>query len=170
MWSFVGKVGVLYFFLIVDLMFNSSLDSDDTVRATNLNFMPVILFGAQAGIQVLNALVLFLLMSGTYLFKVGLLNLLGKEFRAVLLLTPLYFLLTCIVGGLRAVALLQDSNVVTLMQASQSYGLFILHRVVAAIFYVVALRASVKLADPRLYSAKAWVEIYTKTAALPHLS
>ena len=46
---------------------------------------------AQAVAQLLQWLVLFLLMFGTYLFQVGLLGVLAKEFRAVTYAMPIYF-------------------------------------------------------------------------------
>lgn len=46
---------------------------------------------AQGVAQLLQWLVLFLLMFGTYLFQVGLLGVLAKEFRAVTYAMPTYF-------------------------------------------------------------------------------
>jgi len=47
---------------------------------------------AQAVAQLLQWLVMFLLMFGTYLFQVGLLGVLAKEFRAATYTMPAYFI------------------------------------------------------------------------------
>lgn len=47
--------------------------------------------GAQAGAHILNTLVLFLLLFGTYLFQVGLIGELAQRFRHALYIVPVYF-------------------------------------------------------------------------------
>lgn len=54
--------------------------------------------------QLLQWLVLFLLMFGTYLFQVGLLGVLAKEFRAVTYAMPIYFVVWLLHTGHKMVS------------------------------------------------------------------
>ena len=59
------------------------------------------LLGVQAIVQISIFLALFLSMADTFLFRVGLLGVLLKKFRSVLLLHPIYFAITLIAGSYR---------------------------------------------------------------------
>lgn len=97
--------------ILVDLGLNCSLDYDlynmdpYFIEGTNgLDWKGGILFalvGLQAIVQISIFLALFLTMADTFLFRVGLLNVLLKKFRSVLLLHPIYFTITIIAGSIR---------------------------------------------------------------------
>lgn len=101
----VSKIITMAFFLSIDLALNSILDYDpfndqynNHAKATHLLLG---LLGLQIVIQISAFLVLFLAMSDTFLFRVGLLGLLIKKFRVVLILHPIYVALTLAQGFYR---------------------------------------------------------------------
>merc|ERR1719352_510764 len=91
--------------LCVDIGFNSSVDHDDPMPiggsdSLRLTF-GMIYFGAQIVVQILIFVMFFLLLCGTYLFRVGLIGVLSKYFKGVMAVTLTYLILTGITGGLR---------------------------------------------------------------------
>ena len=56
------------------------------------------LLGLQIVIEICVFLILFLTMADTFLFRVGLLGLLLKKFRSVLITHPIYLTLTIVAG------------------------------------------------------------------------
>lgn len=79
----------------MDLDNYNKLDSNQ--KENSVTF-PILVFGAQSLFQVFQFVILFLLMTGTYLFRVGLIGVLARNFRAAALITPVYMLLTVAVG------------------------------------------------------------------------
>ena len=100
------KLIVMIFLILIDLALNCSLDYDlynadksFIVSSKDLDWSGGLLFalvGIQAIVQISIFLSLFLTMSDTFLFRVGLLGVLLKKFRSVLLLHPIYFTITII--------------------------------------------------------------------------
>jgi len=76
---------------LIDIVINGIADYTSSKESDNI--LPYIFGGTQIGIQVINLLMAFLLFSGTYLFQVGLLGVLLKEFRWHLLFIGLYLVL-----------------------------------------------------------------------------
>ena len=105
------KLVAMIILILADLGLNCSLDYDlfnaneSYIKGNpNLDWKGGILFalvGLQAIIQVSIFLALFLTMADTFLFRVGLLNVLLGKFRSVLLLHPIYFTITIIAGSIR---------------------------------------------------------------------
>lgn len=101
----LSKFLAMTFFLAIDLGLNSSLDTDlfndsysSKGKSTNLILG---LAGLQIVIEITIFLVLFLAMADTFLFRVGLLGLLVKKFRTVLMIHPVYIALTIATGAYR---------------------------------------------------------------------
>ena len=96
-------------------------------------------------------------MGETYLFRVGLLNVLARQFPLALSLHPIYLLFTVLLGSVRTNEMIEDHNVPELWQ-NASYATFsILHKLLAVFYYVANLRAAVKLGDPKFYCREeAW--------------
>ena len=94
-----------------DLALNCSLDYDlfNADRSmiegnANLDWEGGVLFALlflQCIVQISIFLALFLSMADTFLFRVGLLGVLLKKFRSVLLLHPIYLAITLIAGSYR---------------------------------------------------------------------
>ena len=105
-YSFIFKVFLTIVFLIADLALNSSGEFDDyrsIVNSKKPYVVPLLLLAAQVGLQIVLAFLVFLLMSGTYLFRIGLISLLTKYFRPYITIAPLYLVATIFLGILRAV-------------------------------------------------------------------
>lgn len=105
------KLAAMFILILIDLGLNCSLDydlynADKTFIEDNpdLDWKGGILFalvGLQTIIQLSVFLALFLTMSDTFLFRVGLLGVLLKKFRSVLILHPIYFTITLIASTYR---------------------------------------------------------------------
>ena len=63
---------------------------------------------AQILLQILVAIVFFLLLAGTYLFRMGLIGKLTKYFKPILIVSLVYFAVTMITGVYRTVRLLES--------------------------------------------------------------
>jgi Transmembrane protein 138 len=97
------KVIAMALLLCVDLGLNSSLDYDsfnDNQDSYPSNFL-LGLLGLQVIIEISIFLLLFLAMADTFLFRVGLLGLLLRKFRIVLIAHPLYVCVTLTTGLVR---------------------------------------------------------------------
>jgi hypothetical protein len=129
-----NKLSVLFILLIMDLGMNCSFDFDSyQLNGKDLIAVPLVI---QLVIQISIFLILFLSMAGTYLFRVGLLGILIKKFRSVLLLQALYVTLTLITGAYRIYLLGVNYDLVKLWEHDEfvavslihKCGLFLLHR------------------------------------------
>lgn len=98
--------------LFVDLGMNSSFDYDD-YGLNGYDFLIVILL-IQIIIQISIFFLIFVTMADTFLFRVGLLGILLKKFRFVLLTHPLYIILTAVEGAYRISKLGSDYDLVEL--------------------------------------------------------
>jgi len=95
------QVALIYVLTAADLMINSTADHSDVPDAPQWTAMTFI--GAQLLIQLLNCMLLFLLFFGTYLFQVGLIGVLMKEFRVVLYVMPLHAAVYVAYAGIKGV-------------------------------------------------------------------
>lgn len=95
---------VMIVFLMVDLGLNSILDYDlfnnETVKNISSNLL-LGLLGLQIVVEICIFLILFIAMADTFLFRVGLLGLLLKKFRFVLIFHPIYIAITIATGAQR---------------------------------------------------------------------
>ena len=141
-----------------DLAFNSSLDYD--VYNVDIKSLDAyLLFGAQVFCQVSIFLVLFLAMAETFLFRVGLLGLLLKKFRAVLLFQPIYIALTIWLGLTRTERLGKSDAFSELWTDKNFAALVIIHKMAALLYYVVNIKAIMKLGDPIYFNKDAWITL-----------
>ncbi len=88
--GYVSKVGIVLALCLADVVLNGISDDAPAngFRSSAAYLYGVI--GAQLLIQLLNLLMIFMLFFGTYLFQVGLIGVLMKEFQGVLYVMPLY--------------------------------------------------------------------------------
>ena len=102
--SSYSKLIAMIIFLLVDLGLNSILDYDLFNNQTNMNGKSNLLLGLlglQTVVEISTFLILFIAMADTFLFRVGLIGLLVKNFQTVLLFHPLYIAITIASGSLR---------------------------------------------------------------------
>ena len=98
---FVFRVSVIYFLLLIDLILNSTSSSDDYFEVQNNLSIPILLVGGQLSCQIFLFTIVFLMMVGTYLFRVGMLSVLAEHFKLMAFAMATYFILTSVLGILR---------------------------------------------------------------------
>ena len=98
-----SKIIAMVLFLTVDLGLNSVLDYDlfNQVPVNSTSHLLLGLLGIQVVIQISIFVILFTAIADTFLFRVGLLGLLLKKFRLVLVMQPVYIGITLITGAFR---------------------------------------------------------------------
>jgi hypothetical protein len=102
--SSYSKLIAMIIFLIIDLALNSILDYDlfnNQSVSNNATNLLLGLLGLQTVVEISIFLILFIAMADTFLFRVGLLGLLMKKFRTVLIFHPIYIAVTLGSGALR---------------------------------------------------------------------
>lgn len=91
-------------FLCMDLALNGTLDYDlfnNQNTSKNASNILLGLLGLQIVIQIAIFLILFIALADTFLFRVGLLGLLVRKFKMVLLIHPVYIFITALTGSFR---------------------------------------------------------------------
>lgn len=154
-----GKLIVMSIFLMIDLGINSSLDYD---MSKNSSYTAILgLFGLQIIIQLSVFLILFLTIADTFLFRVGLLNILLKKTRLVIFFQAIYLMLTLITGALRLqeYGANKDSIAYYLATNKSFITVSVIQKTVAIIYYSVNLFYTVKLEDPIYYNRDAWIAL-----------
>lgn len=98
-----SKIIAMVLFLTIDLGLNSVLDYDlfnqNPINSTTHLLLG--LLGIQVVIQISIFVILFTAIADTFVFRVGLLGLLLKKFRVVLLMQPVYIAITLVTGAFR---------------------------------------------------------------------
>ncbi|XP_068170224.1 transmembrane protein 138 [Antennarius striatus] len=136
--------------LAYDLFVNSF---SELLRGAPVN--QLVLFIIQDIVILFNVIIILLMMFNTYVFQVGLVSLLLKRFRAVLIVSALYLTLSislhCWVLNLRWI----ESDVFIWTDGLQA--LFVFQRTVAVFYYYFYKRTSELMGDPRLYQDSRWL-------------
>jgi len=163
MW-FLVKMSFMLLLCLADMGLNSSLEFDEYISPDaapeNANNILVLMFGVQLVIQISTFLTLFLMMCDTYLFRVGLLGVLAKQFTWVLLSHPAYIAFTMIIGGYRVTELHNETTIDQIWGLDYFRFLSVCQKILAATYYVANLRATIKLGSPTYYNKEAWVGLY----------
>ena len=153
-----GKTVILFGLLLTDLVFNSTLEYDEWDSYPTM-------FGIQVFIEICTFAVVFLMLCETYPFRVGLLDALLAEFRSIFWVHPLYVFWSLIVGiyriflgrqvskysgaGFRRLPNMWDTS----DPAGEQYTyLSHTHKLLAAIYYFINIRAAVRLGDGVYYA------------------
>ena len=95
----------LFILMITDLVFNSVLNTEDVSCSGSCNEIAIALFGVQILVQICAVGLLFLLLSGTILFRIGLIGVLTKEFSMIKIIIPIYTIMSIVSGGYRVVSI-----------------------------------------------------------------
>ena len=102
---FSFKVLVLYASCFADIVMNSFGDHRDF---SNDTFVPYMIVGAQFLLQLLNCITLFMLLSETYVFQVGLLMELSRFFLLRVLAILSYTLIYTAYAGVKIVSVVRS--------------------------------------------------------------
>lgn len=150
---------IMILLLGIDVAMNSSLDYDNYNNYAgdriDVNF-PFVLLGLQLIIEISIFLALFLTMAETFLFRVGLLGFLLKRFWGVLLCHPMYWLITLASGIYRAQKLSGGNNITKLWNDDRFIFLSISQKLIAAVYYLYNINATIRLGERRYIDRNAW--------------
>ena len=155
------KTLLMYLMIVVDILFNSSMNDDDWFKMmNNSDFGPIMLFGVQIAAQVFCFMFLFLMASSTYLFRMGLLNRLMWDFRYTLLSVFVYTGLSIWQGVLRIMILTKGRRFEyrDLWDSSLFQTVYVFSVLFSGVYYFLLIYASIRLADPRYFSPLYWVK------------
>ena len=169
-----GKTVILFGLLLTDLVFNSTLEYDEWDSYPTM-------FSIQVFIEICTFAVVFLMLCETYPFRVGLLDALLAEFRSIFWVHPLYVFWSLIVGiyriflgrqvskysgaGFRRLPNMWDTS----DPAGEQYTyLSHTHKLLAAIYYFINIRAAVRLGDGVYYAREQWVTLFHRTGGSRH--
>jgi transmembrane protein 138 len=122
----------------------------------------------QFAIQILNLLLLFLLFFGTYLFQVGLLGEVFREFRPALIAMTLYLGVFSAYAGTKLSLLVGPPGLgqEELWSKSQTFvALSVLQKIAALLYYVMVLQTTLRLGEAKWYQRAPWVARYSDLAA-----
>lgn len=162
---FLLKSVILLLLLLVDIGFNSTVDHSDPHEGAD----PVsnqgltrgmILFGCQIVAQVLAFVMFFLLLCGTYLFRVGLISVLSRYFKGVMGSTLVYLIATIVLGALRLAYISSKEPYYKIWDSSGFMFFSVLQKLCATAHYIINVQTTVQLGDPKFYSREPWVELY----------
>ncbi len=99
----------------------------------------------------------FLLISGTKVFQVGLLSVLVHRFSTMAWVLMVYFLLTLALTIYRVYLLSTNVQFVDLYKYEGLYALSVIQKLVAPFYYVFFMRGLVDVGDPLFYNLNKWV-------------
>lgn len=160
--SYGTKIFAMVVALLIDLALNSTLDYDsynDQFNGRAASRLLLGLFGLQVVVEIGVFLILFLAMADTFLFRVGLLGLLIKKFRTVLAIHPLYFALTIATGAYRVRQFIMNATLSSIWQDNSFIALSYIQKFIAIPYYVLNLRAVIKLANPLYFDGSVWMAL-----------
>ena len=103
-------------------------------------------------VQILVFVVFFLLLCGTYLFRVGLIGVLSKYFKGVMAVTLIYLILTGITGGLRLAFIGGGMPFQMLWDFGGFTVMSIIQKLFATFYYIVNIRTALQIGDPKFYT------------------
>ena len=135
-------------------------------------------------IQIIVFLLVFMMFLSTYLFQVGLLENLQREFRPILITLPAYFLVFIAYFAVKLVREMQGHKarhpnkfVQVLILDDKPWdrlweeGLFVavslIHKVAAIFYWSVIIASTLKFGELRWYLRSAWVRHYQQSQADP---
>ena len=85
---------------------------------------------------------------------------LSKYFREVMVVTLLYLILTCILGGMRLAHIGSEAAFVQLWNVSGFTLVSIIQKLFATYYYVINIRTAIQLGQPKFYTKEPWVQMY----------
>ncbi|OQR86663.1 katanin p60 ATPase-containing subunit [Achlya hypogyna] len=156
--SYLVKYLLMCFFLAADMALNASAEYMELGTAFGTTSAVSVVL-AQAFVQIVGAINLFILLGTTFPFRNGLLGLLGSQFRAVLWMQFIYFI-TTIVMGISRISILSNSTTMTTLWDHPGYYLLSCLQKLAMIPYChLTLDALTTLGDAKYYTKEAWISL-----------
>ncbi|XP_054002868.1 transmembrane protein 138 [Hylaeus anthracinus] len=149
--KYLITVIVQYLILLFDVFVNS-FAGFSRQNPTNL----LILYVIQDLCLVMTLTVLLVNFFSTYIFQVGLIQLLYTKFRITLILCIIYMILSISLHTWHIK--MNWSSSFKYYWTTDFHMLYSLHRGVAVLYYYFYKRASLRIADPRFYESSTWMQ------------
>ena len=114
----------------------------------------------QVVVQILVFVMFFLLLCGTYLFRVGLIGVLSQYFKWVMFVTLTYLILTCVLGAMRLSYIGTSTVFEGVWEVSGFTFVSVIQKLFATYYYVINIRTAIQLGQPKFYTKEPWVQMY----------
>lgn len=170
------KLLTMILLIMADLTFNCTLDydlynNDPSYIEGNQNLdwdggVLSALLILQVIVQISIFLALFLSMADTFLFRVGLLGVLMKKFRSVLILHPIYFIITIVTGTYRLTEINDHSFVHLWLKDDSFMALSMMHKLVSIPYYLFNIRSAVKLGSKIYFDKELYLSLIKENKSL----
>jgi len=147
----------------LDLWMNSSFEFDEPVE-NDVELMVILSVLLQMFVQIFAFIAVFLMLSNTYLFQVGIIGPLFSNFRPTFIIHPVYMCATVFLGIYRSGELLSGVPTWELWDSDVYVAMSIMHKLVAVLYYYLNMNTVMKLGDASLYSKAAWVAIFSSSS------
>ena len=162
--GYLIKVVLVFALTLADLALSGLADfggSAGVPSPGSLTPNPAYLFaGAQLAVQLLNLLLLFLLFFGTYLFQVGLVSEVVREFRNTLAAMALYTVVFIAYAAYKLEFVSTDGE-----DGMWNRGLFVFlsvaQKLAACLYYLMVLSTALRIGDSKFYKKGPWVAAVT---------
>ncbi|KOX68203.1 hypothetical protein WN51_06097 [Melipona quadrifasciata] len=142
---------IQYLILLFDIFVNSFATFS---RANPINLL--ILYMAQDVCLIMTITLLLVNFFSTYIFQIGLIQLLYTKFRVTLILCIIYMVLSISLHTWDIK--IHWSSPLKYYWTKDFHVFYSLHRGVAVLHYYLYKRASLRLADPRFYESSTWIQ------------
>ncbi|CAL7934401.1 unnamed protein product [Xylocopa violacea] len=149
--KYLVTIIVQYLIIVFDIIVNSFASFS---RQNPINLL--ILYVAQDVCLIMTMTILLVNFFSTYIFQVGLIQLLYTKFRITLILCIVYMILSISLHTWDIKV--QWSSPLKCCWTRDFHALYSLHRGVAALYYYFYKRASLRIADPRFYESSTWIQ------------
>ncbi|XP_029032813.1 transmembrane protein 138 [Osmia bicornis bicornis] len=142
---------VQYLILLFDIFVNSFANFS---RQNPINLL--ILYMVQDICLIVTLTILLVNFFSTYIFQIGLIQLLYTKFRITLILCIIYMILSISlhIWDIKV----HWSSSFKYHWSKEFHVLYSLHRGVAVLYYYFYKRTSLRIADPRFYESSTWVQ------------
>ncbi|XP_026482400.1 transmembrane protein 138 [Ctenocephalides felis] len=150
---------ILFFqfvFIIVDIIINNFVFFSQVDSSTLL-----ILYLVQDACIVLAFAALLFTFFATYIFQAGLIDLLYDRFRLTILVNMLYLILSVIIHIW--ILMYHWKNPKTYMWTKAFLAFYMIHRILAPIYYYLYKRTALRMSDPRFYEDIHWINEQLRT-------
>ncbi|XP_076766604.1 transmembrane protein 138 isoform X3 [Xylocopa sonorina] len=147
--KYLVTITVQYLIIVFDIIVNSFASFS---RQNPINLL--ILYVAQDVCLIVTMTILLVNFFSTYIFQVGLIQLLYTKFRVTLILCIVYMILSISLHTWDIK--MQWSSPLKRCWTRDFHALYSLHR--GALYYYFYKRASLRIADPRFYESSTWIQ------------
>uniref|UniRef100_A0A7S2BXW0 Transmembrane protein 138 n=1 Tax=Florenciella parvula TaxID=236787 RepID=A0A7S2BXW0_9STRA len=150
---------------VLDLLMNSSFEYDE-FEEVDQEIVVILFVLLQTFVQIFAFITMFLMLSNTYLFQVGIIGPLITNFKLTFAIHPIYMAMTCLLGVYRAGQQLSGLRARELWDSEVYIAASLIHKLTAVIYYYNNMNTVMKLGDASLYSKSAWVQLFSQGNAV----